>query len=88
MTEQRFRVGNYTPSTKEVREAYALAEDEIGYPVIAADQVAEFDRWLAEHDAQMLRDFARRVRAQWAPETCTWVGALDDEADRIEEEQG
>jgi len=40
--------------------------------------------WLPANDAQVLRDFAGRVRAQWAPETCPWVGALDDEADRIE----
>lgn len=36
--------------------------------------------WLAEHDAQVLEALADRVRADWAPETCPWVGALDDAA--------
>jgi len=34
--------------------------------------------------ASVLRDYAERVRAQWDPELCPWVGAIDDEAARIE----
>lgn len=36
--------------------------------------------------ADALRDMATRVRAEWASKkrTCPWVGALEDEADRIE----
>ncbi len=43
---------------------------------------------LATHDARIIREFAERVRARWAPDTCPWVGALDDEAERIEREAG
>lgn len=46
-------MSDYTPSTEEIRRAYALKDDEIGHPVIAVDQLASFDRWLAAHDSQV-----------------------------------
>lgn len=49
----------YTPTTEEVREIYAVieGEDEYGHPYQTAAQkdegVAEFDRWLAARDAEV-----------------------------------
>lgn len=40
----------YTPSTEEVREAYAHEADSIGEVQYRPENHAEFDRWLAEHD--------------------------------------
>jgi hypothetical protein len=36
----------------------------------------------AEKKAEALEELAARVRSEWAPGTCPWVGALDDEAKR------
>ena len=38
--------------------------------------------------ADTLRSMAARVRREWFPHTCPWVGYLDDEATRIEKEMG
>lgn len=39
----------YTPSIDEVREAYVVGVD----PEVTARYRAEFDRWLAAHDAEV-----------------------------------
>lgn len=51
----------YTPTTAEIRRAYALEDDEIGHPVIAEDQLAAFDRWLAAHDAEVRAEALAKV---------------------------
>lgn len=47
-----------------------------------------FRRAQAEAGAKALRNLAERTRADFASHKmiCGWVGALDDEADRIEQE--
>jgi hypothetical protein len=54
MTEEK-----YTPTTEEVRARYAA--DEFGYSAAPDDPCPEFDRWLAEHDAEAAK--AERERA-------------------------
>lgn len=44
----------YTPTTEQVREAYEMAHELTGAPL----SDAEFDRWLAKHDAEVLRKAA------------------------------
>jgi hypothetical protein len=41
----------YTPTTEEVRESYVLMQKCSAYP----NPDAEFDRWLAEHDAEIAK---------------------------------
>lgn len=51
----------YTPTTDEVREAYA------GYAWLGpgrSDVTPEFDRWLAAHDAQVRAEERERVRLE------------------------
>lgn len=38
--------------------------------------------------AEALRGMAERVRREWFPHGCPWVGYLDDEASRIEKGMG
>lgn len=56
------------PTAAEVRAAYIDRkdfEDQIGHVERRGDEAAgaEFDRWLAEHDAQVLRDAADAYRS-------------------------
>lgn len=50
---------DYTPTTEEVREQYTREEPpRIG---TVAERRAEFDRWLAAHDAQVRADERERI---------------------------
>ncbi len=57
----------YTPTTEEVRAAYAV--DGIGAPSLANGH--RFDRWLAAHDAevraQALNEAVASLRAKFGP---------------------
>jgi hypothetical protein len=64
-------MSDYTPTTDEVRADYVRARNR-GYDEYQGDQTltamqehygAEFDRWLAQHDAQILHDQAVEVYA-------------------------
>lgn len=79
----------YTPITADVKAKYEYVRSGF-WRDDPRPFSEEFDRWLAEHDreviAKALRDMAARVRKDFADAgmTCGWVGALDDEATRIE----
>ena len=70
-------MSDYTPSTGEVRRRYAYARsDKPGHKNQSA--IAEFDRWLAAHDAEVL---AAAGVTQPEPEyEYSWEG-VDDEGD-------
>lgn len=79
-------------TTDDVRFAYIDRKDFLNFVHKHDAQTdteigAEFDAWLADHDrevqAQAFEAAAARVRADWAPHRCPWVGFLDDEATRI-----
>jgi len=58
---------DYTPTEKEVRNGYVGAGSEPN-PYVSEDERAEFDRWLAEHDAQIVEevmDTERAEQKQW-----------------------
>ncbi|WEK60519.1 MAG: hypothetical protein P0Y60_14555 [Candidatus Microbacterium colombiense] len=87
-------MSEYTPSTGEVRRRYAYARS-AGHKNQSA--VAEFDRWLAAHDAEVLREAATEMDAttgsfnpanpnELAYINCTRIDAqeLRHRADRIE----
>ena len=46
-------MSDYTPTTKEVREDYALGRNEVVGAGWYDQHRAEFDRWLAAHDAEV-----------------------------------
>ena len=59
----------YTPTTEEVRGDYAtfqlpwVGED---FRDVYSEGLAEFDRWLAEHDAEKRAEWrAEQVAAEW-----------------------
>lgn len=45
----RDRMTEYTPTTEQVRKAYGWWTDTIG----EAEETAEFDRWLEQHDQEL-----------------------------------
>ena len=53
-------MSDYTPTTEEVREDYALGRNEVVGAGWYDQHRAEFDRWLAAHDAEK--------RAEWEAE--------------------
>ena len=75
---------NHTPTTEQVRQAYAVAHETTG----ASMDECEFDRWLAAHNrkiaAEALRDAAGDMHRSWCQEDgpSDW---LDIRADRIEQ---
>jgi len=44
-----------TPSTDEIRQAYQYTDDGLDFRRARDRRGAEFDRWLAEHDAETRR---------------------------------
>jgi len=87
MTEQ------YTPTTEEMRGSWVEAMAEVGrddhglpWEQGKAKALEAFDRWLAAHDAQVLRDAATAI-PHMAGENlpARW---LRDRADRIAERGG
>jgi len=69
---------DYTPDNEEIREMYWACS---GEPRRDSGAWDEFDRWLAAHDAQVLRDAANKF-AEGA-----WVGAfieVDDDVSAVQ----
>lgn len=65
-------MSDYTPTTEQVRKAYMYdPEDEYRDPVNAPFRAKEngrqFDRWLAQHDADVRKQVAVVVRSYNAP---------------------
>lgn len=84
-------MGEYTPETGEVRQAY-IAENYTGHPEDEADAAAEFDRWLQDHDRKTrlddLRWFRRVLIADQIeqPDMTDVVDRLNDGIDEYEED--
>ncbi|WP_054686481.1 hypothetical protein [Microbacterium sp. No. 7] len=53
-----------TPTTEDVRSDYAWGSVYLASPAEAEQREAEFDRWLAQHDRDLLRAFAERHKAE------------------------
>ena len=73
-------MSGYTPTTEEVREAWLTAEHEERDPFSTSDDDlrAEFDRWLAAHDAEILEKAAQRVEAlEPKLDMSKWDGGYD-----------
>lgn len=51
----------YTPPTVLVRRLYVVAHPERGGPVSREEAEAEFDRWLAAHDREVIAEMADKV---------------------------
>lgn len=99
-------MSEYTPSLDEARDRYADARAGVGEwtrfddSVLRAveDAYAEFDRWLADHDAKVraeaLREAAEGMRPGVRGSTCNEAChradqiALEMRADRIEQAAG
>ena len=88
-------MSDYTPSTDEVRDRYAWGRSDVGY--VSYDEAeAEFNQWLAEHDAKVKADALRDAAEAWAedPESVDSETPADtrnwmrDRADKIEKEAG
>ena len=47
-------MSDYIPTTDEVRERFSL-DAKYGDPVFEDSLRAEFDRWLAQHDAEIMQ---------------------------------
>ena len=86
-------MSDYTPTTDEVRDRYAWGRSDVGY--VSYDEAeAEFDQWLAEHDAKVKADALRDAAEAWAedPESVDSETPADtrnwmrDRADKIEKE--
>ena len=68
-------MSDYTPTTDEVRDRYAWGRSDVGY--VSYDEAeAEFNQWLAAHDAKVKADALRDAAEAWA-----W---MRDRADKIE----
>jgi hypothetical protein len=54
-------MSKYTPTTDNVRNCYLYAyeQHDRSLPSPERDQVAQFDRWLAAHDAEAVAEIAR-----------------------------
>lgn len=48
---------DYTPSVAEIRSAYVYTDDGLDFKRIALLRGEAFDRWLAQHEAQLLAKF-------------------------------
>lgn len=51
----------YTPTTEEVRNGYAEVEKPVYGLVNDPERTAGFDRWLADHDAEVREGVAREI---------------------------
>ena len=58
-------MSDYTPTTDEVRDRYAWGRSDVEYGP-DAEAEAEFDLWLAEHDATVRADHEKAVRERIA----------------------
>lgn len=68
------RMSKYTPTTEDVRNAYSYDPDgEYRDPIHAASNLRaamrEFDRWLAQHDAEVTKATEERIYAALKAET-------------------
>ena len=57
---------DYTPTTEEVRGHFIYGVDDLSATNTEA-RTAEFDRWLAAHDAEVREQAAQRVQAMRQP---------------------
>lgn len=84
----------YTPTTEDIRAAYENRAI-IGPPAMAADYeeaAAQFDRWLAAHDAKVKAEALREVADSFSPDVRRGApihpalisAALRSRADKIE----
>ena len=60
-------MSDYTPTTDEVRDRYAWGRSDVEYGP-DAEAEAEFNQWLAEHDATVRADYEEAVRERIAQE--------------------
>lgn len=61
-------MSDYTPTTDDVRTLYAHADNWVGGRVEmlgTPESRADFDRWLAAHDAEVIAASESRERAEW-----------------------
>lgn len=71
----------YTPTTEEVREEFWAAS---GQPRRGGAAFAEFDRWLAAHDAQVLDAFFDEMeKRNWSTGVCDITTARNAALRRI-----
>lgn len=82
-------MNDYTPTTRDVKAAYIQYRvPQVTTEVSTGD---EFDRWRSkdrrDSAVQALKDLAESVRQEFSSHgmLCPWVGALDDEATRLEQ---
>jgi len=50
---------DYTPDTAHIRSGWVYGAKEIGMPESVSGP--QFDRWLRKHDAEVIREVARRI---------------------------
>lgn len=55
----------YTPTTEQVRRAYAHEQSGWAYEFDGPDELAEFDRWLAAHDDALIEIAIAWVGRAW-----------------------
>lgn len=70
-------MSNFTPTTEQVRKAYAhtYAPQQFFGPTAGADRTglgADFDRWLAAHDAELREQIAADVAHAIDTHVMTW----------------
>ena len=58
-------MSEYTPTTGDIKIAWAVEVDEIGHAAVVPDRVVQFDRWLAERD-RLVAERAWEEGARWA----------------------
>ena len=87
----RERMSEYTPSTEEVRNGFANNQflksgRDVAHLMECADiHWAEFDRWLAEHDAEVV---ARTLAAQSTGGVCQVFDADLEWRDWVKDAEG
>lgn len=66
-----------TPTDAEVREAYQMSEDGIDFKGAFFQRGRDWDAWLAEHDAKLLNDLARRADADLTVDVYEGVAGIE-----------
>jgi hypothetical protein len=64
----------FTPTTEEIREAYALSDDGLDFKSAAERRGHDFDRWLAAHDAEVRASVPAPIPADLAADFVAAVG--------------
>jgi len=55
-------MSDYTPTTEEVRFGYSIKDGGLSIDWLQSEQVAEFDRWLAEVKAKEAKAERERIK--------------------------